>query len=109
MDMNSFNINVEDLAEMRSLGTQHSLLDVREEVEIAICSITDSLFIPMQEIPEKLDELPLDHPLIVMCHHGGRSASVTEYLRNNGFTNAFNLEGGIDAWATSIEENMARY
>lgn len=109
MDTDSFSINVKALAEMRNLGTNHSILDVREEVETAICCIEDSLLIPMQKIPEKLAELPREHPLIVMCHHGGRSASVTEYLRNNGFTNALNLEGGIDAWATSIDENMERY
>ncbi len=109
MDIDSFSIDVQTLAEMRGAGTEHTILDVREEIETAICSINESLLIPMQEVPEKLELLPHDHPLIVMCHHGGRSASVTEYLRNNGFKNAFNLEGGIDAWAASIEEEMARY
>ena len=109
MDIDSFSINVQALAEMRSSGTEHSILDVREEIEIEICAIKDSLFIPMQIIPEKLGELPLEHPLIVMCHHGGRSASVTEFLRNNGFANAYNLEGGIDAWAASVDEEMVRY
>jgi adenylyltransferase/sulfurtransferase len=44
-----------------------------------------------------------------MCHHGGRSLKVTEYLRAQGLTAVSNIAGGIDAWATEIEPGMPRY
>ena len=48
-------------------------------------------------------------PLVVMCHHGGRSRQVMLWLRANGFPQAINLAGGIHAWAEQIDPGMARY
>lgn len=87
----------------------HTLLDVRDADEIAICSIGGSLSIPMQQVPQHLDTLPQEEPLIILCHHGMRSAMVADFLRNNGFANALNLAGGISAWAQHIDPNMPRY
>ena len=53
--------------------------------------------------------LPREHPLIVLCHHGVRSAMVRDFLRNSGFDNAWNLAGRIDAWARLVEPSMPRY
>jgi rhodanese-related sulfurtransferase len=44
-----------------------------------------------------------------MCHHGGRSAKVTTFLNANGYANAVNLDGGIDAWSTAIDPSVTRY
>ena len=104
-----YDVDVHALAEMRTNGTAHTVLDVREPDEVAICAIGNSVPIPMQQVPRQLDELPRGHPLIVICHHGMRSATVTEFLRNNGFDNAWNLDGGIDAWSRLIEPTMPRY
>jgi rhodanese-related sulfurtransferase len=102
-------IDVQALSEARSGGVAHTLLDVREPDEVAICAVADSLFIPMQQVPQHLAELPREHPLVVMCHHGGRSDQVAQFLRGNGFTNVHNLAGGIDAWALMLDPNMSRY
>ncbi|MBT3532738.1 MAG: sulfurtransferase [Rhodospirillaceae bacterium] len=102
-------IDVRDLAEARSEGVNHTLLDVREAEEVAVCTIPDSLYISMRQVPAHLDELPRQHPLVVMCHHGGRSHMVAEFLRGNGFTNVHNLAGGIDDWAQTIDREMPRY
>ena len=102
-------IDVNALAAMRAAGDAHTVLDIREPVEVAICAIHDSVSIPMQQVPQQLDTLPREHPLIVICHHGARSAMVTEFLRNSGFENAWNLAGGIDAWAGLVEPDMPRY
>ncbi|MBV8580868.1 MAG: sulfurtransferase, partial [Candidatus Eremiobacteraeota bacterium] len=48
-------------------------------------------------------------PIVVMCHHGGRSARVTQFLEANGYANAVNLDGGIDAWSESIDPTVPRY
>ena len=102
-------IDVHTLGEARSNDVVHTLLDVREADEVALCSIADSLRIPMQQVPQHLAELPQEHPLIIMCHHGSRSDQVAKYLRSNGFTNVHNLAGGIDAWALIMDPEMARY
>ena len=85
------------------------LLDIREDQEVAICSIDGSVHIPMNDIPAKLAELPTDTPLVVMCHVGGRSFQVTQWLLSNGFDNALNLEGGIAAWSQEIDAKVPSY
>ena len=85
------------------------LVDVREDSEVATCRIEGSRHIPMRQIPEHLAELPRDRPMLVVCHHGGRSRKVTQFLRANGFGQVSNVAGGIDAWAEQIEPAMPRY
>ena len=109
MNDTSDEIDVQALAHLKKQGAPHVVLDVREPDEVAICAIADSLPVPMQQIPDQLDALPHDVPVVVMCHHGGRSRMVTQYLRNNGFDNAVNLAGGIDAWARAVDPDMSRY
>jgi rhodanese-related sulfurtransferase len=102
-------IDVTALADLRRDEAAHAVLDIREPWEVDICAIAGSLFVPMQQIPRRLDALPRGQPLVVLCHHGMRSAMVTDYLRQNGFANACNLVGGIDAWARVIDIGMPRY
>lgn len=85
------------------------LLDVREHDELAIAAVQGALHIPMREIPGRLDELDATKPLVVMCHSGGRSRRVAEFLQGNGFSNVFNLQGGIDAWSTQLDPRVPRY
>lgn len=90
-------------------GRSVVLLDVREHVELEIAALPDALHIPMREIPARLAELDRDVPMVVMCHSGGRSRRVAEYLIGNGFSQVFNLRGGIDAWSTEIDPQVPRY
>jgi len=85
------------------------LLDVREHDELAIAAVDGARHIPMREIPAHLEDLERDKPLVVMCHSGGRSRRVAEFLKGNGFPNVFNLSGGIDAWSTQIDSRVPRY
>jgi rhodanese-related sulfurtransferase len=85
------------------------IIDVREPYEIEICQIEGSRSIPMRQIPEQLDTLDRDKHLLILCHSGGRSRRVTEFLRGRGFTAVSNISGGIDAWAEEIEPGMRRY
>jgi rhodanese-related sulfurtransferase len=102
-------ISVRELSHMRSAGTEHRVLDVREAREVAICQVEGSLHIAMAEIPARVEDLPRDQPLVVLCHHGARSQVVVDFLRQAGFENAVNLDGGIDAWACEIDRSMRRY
>tara|TARA_B110000285_G_scaffold215985_1_gene262850 strand:+ start:2997 stop:3317 length:321 start_codon:yes stop_codon:yes gene_type:complete len=85
------------------------LLDVREDSELEICRIENALHIPMNEIPERCEALPLDRPLVVFCHHGMRSMSVLHYLESRGFENVINMGGGIHAWATDVDNSTPLY
>jgi rhodanese-related sulfurtransferase len=85
------------------------VLDVREPWELEIASIDGALAIPLGELTSRASELPRDRPLAVMCHHGGRSAQATAWLRNQGFDRASNVAGGIDAWARTIDPTLSRY
>lgn len=85
------------------------LIDVREEHELTICRIGIARNIPMRQIPENISELPHNKHLLIMCHHGGRSRRVTEYLRSQGIDTATNIDGGVDGWALEIDPSIARY
>jgi molybdopterin/thiamine biosynthesis adenylyltransferase/rhodanese-related sulfurtransferase len=85
------------------------LIDVREPHETEIVRIKGAELIPMRQIPERLHDLPRDEHLLIMCHHGGRSMRVTEFLRSRGLTAVTNVAGGIDAWAEQIDPSLARY
>lgn len=102
-------ISVEDLAAKRAAGGDFVVLDVREPWEVATVALPGTLNIPMKDVPARVGDIPRDRPLVVMCHHGGRSRQVTGWLRENGFAQASNLSGGINAWATRVDPGMAKY
>jgi rhodanese-related sulfurtransferase len=87
------------------------LLDCREAEERAIALIEPSLFIPMQDIPQRIAELEhiREANLVVYCHGGVRSFRVMQFLRHHGFLKAQSLVGGIDAWSASIDPSVPRY
>lgn len=74
------------------------MLDVREPDEYDAGHIPGITLIPMGEIPDRLGEIPTDVPVIVTCRTGNRSGQVVDFLREQGFTNVHNMDGGIVAW-----------
>ena len=84
------------------------LLDVREPYEIEICNVRGSLFIPMNEIPQNIEQLDKEKRYAVICHSGVRSLYVSNYLNSLGYS-TLNVIGGIDRWATDVDKNMKRY
>lgn len=102
-------IEVEDLQGMLAAGEPPVILDVREPWEVDLSAIAGSIYIPLGLLPMRVGELPKDRPLVVLCHHGFRSAQATAWLRNQGFGSATNLTGGIDAWARRIDPSLKVY
>ena len=102
-------ISVDELKRRRDAGEDFMLLDVREPDEIETASIPWAQVISMREIPARIDEIPRDKPLVVMCHHGGRSERVAQFLEANGYEEPANLTGGIDAWSASVDPTVPRY
>lgn len=103
-------INVVELNElMETEAGKPLLLDVREPWEFAICHLEDSTLIPMRQIPEAIEQLDPEQHTVVICHTGMRSQQVCIYLEHAGFSNVWNLTGGVHAWATQIDQSMATY
>ncbi len=74
------------------------VLDVREQWEYDEGHIPGVTLIPMGEVPDRLAEIPTDKEVIVTCRSGNRSGQITDYLRQQGFDNVHNMDGGILAW-----------
>ena len=101
-------MTVNEYAVWRRESTPHFLLDVRQPEEYATAKIEGATLIPLAELPGRLAELPKGLPLVVMCHHGMRSAHAVHHLREAGF-DALNLSGGIDAWSRDIDQKVPVY
>lgn len=82
------------------LPDQTVLLDVRELDEWEAGHAPQARHIPMSELAGRLEELPADQELLVICRSGGRSARVTAYLNANGW-DARNVDGGMQSWAAA--------
>ena len=74
------------------------LIDVREDHEFADVRAPGAVLVPTSAFMTRVGELPVDRPLLVICHMGGRSAAVTGYLVRAGRTDVANVAGGMDAW-----------
>lgn len=94
---------------LESANVKPLLLDVRQPWEFEICKLTDSVLIPMSDIPANIDQLDKEQETVVICHHGIRSRRVACYLEQAGFSSIINLKGGVAAWARSVDTDMATY
>jgi molybdopterin/thiamine biosynthesis adenylyltransferase/rhodanese-related sulfurtransferase len=100
-----------ELAARRARGEEMLLLDVREADELARARIEGSHWIPLGDLPARVEELSAwrDRPVVVHCHHGGRSARACALLAEHGFRRLENLQGGIEAWSLSVDPAVPRY
>jgi rhodanese-related sulfurtransferase len=92
-------------------GSQFVLVDCREQDEYDLVHIAGAKLIPMSQLADRVGELApyRDLDLAVHCHHGGRSLRVVQWLREQGFSHARSMAGGIDQWALEIDPSLARY
>ncbi|MCA9970339.1 MAG: hypothetical protein KC425_08990 [Anaerolineales bacterium] len=105
------------LAEMLENGREFILLDVREPLELMYASLGDAAVnVPLSKLAEYGTEvlpeaITADQAaeVVVMCHHGVRSAQVVAWLRQQGWTHVFNLTGGIDGYATAVDPAVGTY
>jgi len=74
------------------------VIDVREQWEYDEAHIPGVTLIPMGEVANRLAEIPTDKEVIVTCRSGNRSGQITDFLRQQGFDNVHNMDGGILAW-----------
>ncbi|MEM7409443.1 MAG: rhodanese-like domain-containing protein [Myxococcota bacterium] len=104
-----WDISVEDLKALRDAGSEYVLLDVREPHEHEICHLEEGQLVPLQTLEGRLGELPRDGHIVVLCRSGMRSAAAVNAMREIGFTNTWNVQGGILAWIHQIDPSLTPY
>jgi rhodanese-related sulfurtransferase len=105
-----FEISPGQVKSLQKSGGIFTLLDVREAWEYEASRIEGTKHIPMGDIPARaLHELDPDDHIVVMCHHGVRSLTVTNWLRQQGYEKVQSMRGGIDGWARTVDPKIPLY
>ena len=101
-------ISVQELKEKIDKGEDFQLIDVREDFEYETSNLGGEL-IPLGGILIETDKIAKDKDVVIMCRSGKRSAMAVQQLEAQGFTNLYNLYGGILAWAEDIDPSLDVY
>ncbi len=91
-------ITADEAYEAYNSGRDYIFLDVRSEDEYNSGHIKGAVLIPVDTLESRLNELPEDKPIIVYCKAGVRSARAAGILVENGFTEVYDMDGGITEW-----------
>ncbi|MGE0398844.1 MAG: Grx4 family monothiol glutaredoxin [Kofleriaceae bacterium] len=101
-------IDAKTLKSMLDSGKLAALYDVRTEKERAVAKIEGTKLLDDAAMTEA-EALPKDAHIAFYCHHGNRSRAAAEHFIKEGFTNIYNLAGGIDAWSRDVDSKVPRY
>ncbi len=102
-------VTVQELKALQDAKSDFQLIDVREPHEYDSCNLGGEL-IPMAELPHHIGEISKTKQVILHCRSGSRSGNMVQWLeKNHGFTNLYNLKGGILAWADQIDPTITKY
>jgi rhodanese-related sulfurtransferase len=105
-----FEITSEELKQNLDASAELTVLDVREPWEYDAAHIAGSTLIPMDQIPARVNqELDPDNHIVVICHHGVRSANVAAWMIQQGFERVQSLRGGIDQWSREVDPTVPIY
>lgn len=102
-------ITVEELKKRMDRKDNVFVLDVRNLNEWQICKIPGTVLLPLPELPQRFGELPKDREIIVHCKSGMRSAKAVQFLKEQGFKQVVNLQGGIAAWSEKVDPSVPKY
>mgnify|MGYP006309651299 CR=1 FL=1 len=91
------NLSPEMVADLHGEGDV-VIVDVRQDWEYEDVRVPGSLLIPLDELPERTDEVPTDQTVVLLCRSGNRSSQALRLLNDEGFDNVHNLVGGITVW-----------
>jgi rhodanese-related sulfurtransferase len=101
-------IRVEELKKRLDAGQDLFLLDVRDEYEYEISNIGGQL-IPLPELSKRVNELDPHQMIVTVCQMGPRGAKAVQLLQNAGFTDVWNMSGGIHAWSDRVDHSVSKY
>ena len=112
MPLPPLEISVQDTQRLLAAdGADLRLIDVRDPEEYAHCKLPGAELISLAVLPAeaaaKLSDKAAD--IVLYCHHGMRSTRAAEFLRQQGYTNARSMAGGIERWSTEIDSTVPRY
>ena len=85
------------------------LIGVREPWEFEICQLANSVNIPMSTIPNHLQQMQDADEFVIIWHHGVRTMNVIQYLMQQDIDHLINLDGGVNAWAQKVDQDMPLY
>ena len=108
-DPEEYTVFPNELKQMIDSDRDFILLDVREEWEYQLVHIEGAVSIPLGELPRRSRELSPVDEIIVYCHHGMRSLDAAYLLQQLGFKSVLSVVGGIDRWASEVDQNLQRY
>jgi adenylyltransferase/sulfurtransferase len=102
-------VTARELAARLASGDDLDVIDVREPYEHQIARLPDARLIPLRTLADAAPSLDRSREIVLLCHHGIRSAAAAEYLHGLGFRNVANLAGGIDAWSDEVDATVKKY
>ncbi len=98
----------EELKQRLDAGDDLFILDVRDPHEYQIGNLGGHL-IPLNDLPKRVGELDASREIVVHCKLGGRSAKAVDFLKQAGFNQVHNLDGGINAWSERVDPKVPKY
>lgn len=107
-ELTEYDLSPQELKEVLSKDSGVIILDIRNPHEWEICSLPKSLFIPLDELPQRLGELDSTKEYVVVCKEGKRSYQALELLLSAGFK-VRHLKGGLNAYAREVDKEMPIY
>jgi rhodanese-related sulfurtransferase len=103
-------ISATELKERLDRGEDIQIVDVREDSEVAIAKIPNSIHIPLAQVLDRMSEIDPSRETVVHCKMGGRSARAIDALKRSGYQgNLANLRGGIIAWSNEVDPSVPKY
>ena len=103
-------ITATELKQRLDKGDDIQIVDVREDNEVAIGRIPNSVHIRLPEVLNRMDEIDPSRETVVHCKMGGRSARAIDALQRSGFKGKLiNLKGGIIAWSNEVDPSVPKY
>src|SRR5262245_14395214 len=103
-------ITATDLKKRLDNGDDVQIVDVREDNEVAIGRIPNSLHIPLGQVLNRMEEIDPNRETVIHCKMGGRSARAIDALQRSGFQGKLiNLKGGIIGWSTEVDPSVPKY
>ncbi|MES2284935.1 MAG: rhodanese-like domain-containing protein [Bacteroidota bacterium] len=101
-------LTVSELKTLKDNSADFQLIDVREIHEVEICEMGGE-HIPMGNVMDNLDKISKTKQVIIHCRSGARSGAICQALEKEGYTNVYNLKGGIIAWANDVDTTLTKY
>lgn len=103
-------ITATELKQRLDKGDDIQIVDVREDNEVAIGRIPNSIHIPLAQVLTRMNEIDPTRETVVHCKMGGRSARAIDALQRSGFAGSLsNLKGGILAWSNEVDPSVPKY